>query len=114
MNQDEENQKNQGNGKQRGQDDNGMAVASLVLGIDSVVCACLGSCGGVIGLACGIIAIVLGRKACKNGSNGMATAGFACGIVGVSLCALLLAACACLIRPVLDVIRHISEQIQYY
>ena len=35
------------------------------------------------------VAIILGNKVRKNGPNGLATAGFVCGIVGTVLCALM-------------------------
>ena len=59
--------------------------------------------GGVIGLACGIIAIILGNKVRKNGPNGLATAGFVCGIVGTVLCALMVVACTCLFGTAVNV-----------
>jgi hypothetical protein len=58
----------------------GKAVASLVLGILSI----LFSITGIIGLILGIIAIVFGAKNMKQESEGrgMAIAGFVMGIVG--------------------------------
>ncbi len=63
-----------------------MAVASLVLGICSIVMCCV----PVLGLAGGIIAIVLAARVYKqlkdgiviSGSKGMATAGLVLGIIG--------------------------------
>ncbi len=65
---------------------NGTAVASLVLGIVSIVCILFGY-GAILGLVLGIVATVLGAKARKESQTGMATAGFVCGIVGTVLCA---------------------------
>ncbi len=68
-------QKNNGN--------NGMAIASMVVGIVAILAACWKP---IIGLVAGIVAIVLGVMHKKrNGKNGMATAGFVCGIVAVVL-----------------------------
>jgi hypothetical protein len=73
------------------------ATAALVLGIISIpTCFCY----GIIGLACGIIAIILGSKAIKlfkenpgvynPSSFNNANAGRICGIIGVVLSALFL------------------------
>ncbi len=63
---------------------NGQAVASLVLGLVSLVLMCV----WYIALPCGILAIVfgvLGRGSAKRGAprGGMATAGLILGILGV-------------------------------
>lgn len=73
------------------------ATAALVLGIISIP-TCI--CYGIPGLACGIIAIILGSKAVKlyKANPGMytpssfnnANAGKVCGIIGVILSALFL------------------------
>ena len=73
------------------------ATAALVLGIISIpTCFCY----GIVGLACGIIAIILGSKAVKlykenpgvynPSSFSNANAGKVCGIIGVILSALFL------------------------
>lgn len=69
---------------------NGNAVASLVLGIVSIV-GCMGY--GIVSIICGPLAIYYGgkaRKAIQAGnvdpnSQGMATAGRVCGIIGTIL-----------------------------
>ena len=96
------------------QDDHGRAVASLVLGIVSIVCYLFSVIGGVIGLACGIIAIILGNKVRKNGPNGLATAGFVCGIVGTVLCALMVVACTCLFGTAVNVVNSLPYSLEYY
>lgn len=61
---------------------NGMAIASLVLGILSIVCCCAGFFGilpGVIGLILAIICFSKGNK------GGMAVAGLVLNIIGVAL-----------------------------
>lgn len=71
---------------------NGMAVASLVLGI-------IGLCTDwVYGLGCilGIIAVVLSAKAKKeNGTSGMATAGLVLGILSIVFGSVWLACSVC-------------------
>lgn len=62
------------------------AVTALVLGIISCVCSVCYIVGWIIGLVCGILAIIFGVKARKQTPGGMATAGFVLGIVGTSLC----------------------------
>jgi hypothetical protein len=67
-----------------------MAVASLVLGIVSIPGIC---CYGIVGLAAGITAIILGRMSIRKikasggllGGNGLAQAGWICGAVGAVL-----------------------------
>jgi len=61
---------------------NGMAIASLVLGIVSIVLFC----GIYISVPCGVLAIIFGILAIKkNAGKGMATAGLIMGIIGVAL-----------------------------
>mgnify|MGYP004510625471 CR=1 FL=1 len=70
-----------------------MAVAALVLGIVSVVFAFIPGFYW-IGLITGVIGIILGALAKKQASNGMATAGLVCSIIGVVFCAITFIACA--------------------
>lgn len=64
---------------------NGVSIASMVCGICSIVfCWCY----GIVGIVSGIVAIALYIKAKKDASgvaNGMAKAGFICGIIGTAL-----------------------------
>ncbi len=53
---------------------NGMSIASMVLGIVGLI---------VCGLPCGILAIIFSVMAKKKGKNGMATAGLVLGIIDV-------------------------------
>lgn len=69
-----------------------MAVASLVLGIVSVVFSLIGLY--FYGLVAGIVGIVLGVIAKKKNPSGMATAGFVLSIIGTVLCAIVFVACA--------------------
>ena len=73
---------------------NGLAVASLVLGIVSIVFCFIIQW---LGLIIGIVGIVLGVMAKKKNPTGMATAGLVLSIIGTVLCALVFIACvACL------------------
>ncbi|MBO4563653.1 MAG: hypothetical protein J5772_08590 [Clostridia bacterium] len=72
-----------------------MAVASLVLGILSLVCAFFGY-SSIAGLIFGIIGVALGANARKQAQTGLATGGFVCSIIGLILCAIgLVCAIAC-------------------
>lgn len=64
----------------------GMAIASMVLGIASIVI----SCAWYLSIPCGIIAIVLSVLANKAEKTGMAKAGLIMGIVGIGLSIILL------------------------
>ena len=73
----------------------GKAVASLVLGILSLVCAFFGY-STIIGLIMGIIGVALGAKARKESQTGLATGGFVCSILGLVFCGIgLVCAIAC-------------------
>ena len=73
---------------------NGLAVASLVLGLVSIVFMCI----WYIAVPCGILAIVfgaVGRAKANQGASGggMAVAGLICGLVGLFLPILLVLGC---------------------
>lgn len=70
-----------------------MAIASLVLGIISVVCSFIGGLN-LVGLVVGIVGLVLGIVAKKKAPSGMATAGIVLSIIGIVLTAIVLVACA--------------------
>ena len=71
-----------------------MAVASLVLGIITLILALFGSSFQWVGLITGIIGIILGAMARKQGvKKGVANAGFICSIIGFALCAIVWIAC---------------------
>lgn len=74
---------------------NGKAIASLVLGIVSLVCVLFTSTVfmGVIGIACGVVGLVLGITANKEAKSGMGTAGIVLNAIGLGLCAVSLIAC---------------------
>lgn len=74
-----------------------MAIASLVLGIVSIVLNFIGM-GFPVGTICGIVGIVLAGMAKKRYENlGMAKAGQICSIIGLILSLLFFIACtACI------------------
>lgn len=72
-----------------------MAVASLVLGIISLVIAVGAGAAnmGWVGSICGIVAIILGALSRKGEKKGIATGGLVCGII--ALCWGVIATIAC-------------------
>lgn len=73
-----------------------MAVASLVLGIISIIIGAVSSgMLGWLGAILAIIGIVLGAVGRKDeAKRGMATGGLVCSIIGLVLCLILYIACA--------------------
>ncbi len=72
-----------------------MAVASLVLGIVSIVFACTGPVS-IVGMLCGIVGIVLGVFGMKDyNKHNLAVAGLVCSIVGLVLSIIVFASCGC-------------------
>ncbi len=63
-----------------------MNIASLVLGIISIVTCCSGY-GALVGIPCGIVGIVLANSYKKevDENNGLCTAGSICSKVGLSI-----------------------------
>ena len=70
----------------------GMAIAALVCGILSLVCACFGTFAW-IGVVLGIVAVVLGVMANKKGKDTKAIAGLVMGIIGLALSAIIAISC---------------------
>lgn len=87
----------------------GKAIASMVLGICSIV-TCMGY--GVVGMPCAILAIVFAKKArlaiqagtAPASSQGMASAGKVCGWIGFVLNSLMLMVLAFYILIVIGII----------
>lgn len=71
---------------------NGKALASMVLGIVACVFVFFGY-GAFVGIILGVIGLILGINAKKEGPSGMATAGIVLSIIAISICALGLIAC---------------------
>lgn len=71
---------------------NGKAIASLVLGIVSLVCIFFGY-GAALGIILGVLGLVLGISAKKEAPSSMATAGVVLSIIGLALCAITFVAC---------------------
>lgn len=74
------------------QKQNGKAIASLVLGIVSLVFIFTGNFA-LLGVAAGIVGLVLGISARKENPSGMATAGIVMSVIGLALCVLSFLAC---------------------
>lgn len=59
----------------------GLSIASMVLGIVSIVLCCI----YYISIPSSILAIIFGAIGMKKGGKGMAIAGIVCGIIGLAL-----------------------------
>lgn len=64
----------------------GMGIASLVLGIISLVLSCI----WYISIPCAVVGIILGVLQNKKNKIGLATGGIVCSIIGIVLCVLLI------------------------
>ena len=87
---------------------NGFAVASLVLGIVSVVFCFFGT-WAIIGLATGIVGIVLAVKGQKSPKKGLATAGLVLSIIGVALCGIMFIFALCVVNTVNNTVNEINS-----
>lgn len=65
----------------------GFSIASMILGIVSIVGYCI---NGYLVLICAILAIVFGVIGKKKGGKGMAKAGFILGIIALSIYVLII------------------------
>lgn len=74
-----------------------MGVASLVLGILSVILAVVFSGFGWLAAILGLVGIILASVAKKKGPDGMAIAGLVLSIIGMVLGLLMYVACAILV-----------------
>jgi len=70
-----------------------LAIASMVLGIVTLVCIFF-NVFAWIGLISGIVGLILGIKSKKQAPSGMATAGIVMSAIGLGLCLLVFVACA--------------------
>jgi len=85
----------------------GYAIAAMILGIVGIASGIIPGLG-LVGLICGVIAIILGavgKNAIDNSNGkltgrGMATAGMVLGIITVGLHILLMIACASIIGSI--------------
>ena len=79
---------------QEGTQSNGKAVASLVLGIIAIASIFIPSIGGILGLVCAIVGLVLGVQARKQTPSSMATAGFILCLIALIIDVLAVVACS--------------------
>lgn len=71
----------------------GQAIAALVLGICSLVC-CWEGYGALIGLACGVVGMIMASQAKKKGNEStMRKLGFVFSLIGIILSAIFFVAC---------------------
>lgn len=84
----------------------GKAIASLVLGIVSLVCIFFGY-GALLGIILAIIGLVLGISSKKANPSSMATAGVTLCIIGLALCAVTFVACIACIGSFATVVNSI-------
>ena len=71
----------------------GSSIASLVLGLISLLCAWWFGYGALISIITGIIGIILGIKGNKIQQTGMGTAGIVLSIIGLVLSIIVFFAC---------------------
>ena len=64
-----------------GQESKGLSIASMVLGIVSIVLFCV----SYLSIPCAILALIFGFVGRKKGGKGMATAGIVLGIIALGL-----------------------------
>ncbi len=75
----------------------GMAVASMILGIVSIVLSCI----WYISVPAAIVGLILGiMHNKKNAKNGMATAGIVCSVIGLILMVIMLLALGALLAAI--------------
>ena len=87
-----------------------MAVASLVLGIVSVVVNFFGLFW--LGLVTSIIGLVLGVMARKKAPSGMATAGFVLSIIGLVISGITIVACLACVGAAGGALNELENSIQ--
>lgn len=77
---------------------NGMQIASLVLGIISILFGC---CGSWIAVVLGVVGLVLAIVGNKKGKHGVGTAGFVCSIIGIVLAVIMIVISMTVLLPLL-------------
>lgn len=77
-----------------------MGVAALVLGIISSAIALIFPSAGWLGAITGVVGIILGAIAKRNGYGGTATAGLVLAIIGTAFSLILYLACAACVAGV--------------
>lgn len=86
-----------------------MGIASLVLGIVSLVFGCFITGMQLIGVITGVVGIILGALARKREERrGIATAGLVCSIIGLVLSAIFYIACVACISAGAGILNGLS------
>lgn len=95
MEENEEKKPNDGNVVEEKKPTNGMAIASLVFGIITLVLMLLSwsVVGGIIGIITGIVGMVLGIVSVKKAKTGMGMAGLVTSIIGLVMCIIFTIGC---------------------
>lgn len=82
-----------------------MGIASLVLGIVSILIGLFGSGIWWLGCILALVGIILGAQGRKNPeTKGIATGGLVCSIIGLILCIIFYIACAAVVGGILSTI----------
>lgn len=86
-----------------------MGIASLILGIVSVIIAVFFSTWGWVAIIAGIVGIILAALAKKKGEGGMATAGLVLSIIGAALGLIFYLACVACIAAAGTIIDNVNQ-----
>ena len=105
-----------GNGDSSKQPGSGQAIASLVLGIISIVCIVASWMYlSIVSIILGIIGLVLASSAKKQGNkSGVRTGGFVTSLIGLILGVLGLVACACIFAVAGVTLAAYPDLLEYY
>ena len=87
-----------------------MGIASLILGLISLIVALFFSAWGWVAIIVGIVGIILGALAKKKGEGGVATAGLVLSIIGAALGLIFYLACVACIAAADSVITDAINQ----
>ena len=88
-----------------------MGVASLVLGIISLVIAVFVPAIGWVGSLIALIGVILGAVAKKRGAKGAATAGLVMSIIALALGVLMYLACVACLGAAVDAANELSNSL---
>ncbi len=89
-----------------------MAIASLVLGIISIIFAFTGPVS-FVGIIVGVVGIILGAVARKNDPSGIAIGGLVTSIIGTSMALIFYLACVACVTAGTKVIKEAAKDPQF-